>query len=169
MRKKSFVFFLSAVLFAACFVLAAQSKTKRLSRTVPPFNIPADLVFVDVTLQKPPAISVDNKKTRIGSTTSGSSYAKQWLVAEITFAFSIPGSLKSSQPICHNNLRVELFLTVPSTTSRGKVEYSWFYGLQVLHGVVVDPSMKEQKYMVSLFMPPSYVYMYFPNFIPSVQ
>ncbi len=163
MKKKSFIFFLTAVLFAACFVLTAQSKSKRVSKTVPPFNIPTDLVYVDISLQKPPAISVDNKKTRIGSTTSGSGYAKQWLVAEITFAFSIPDSIKSSQPVCHENLRIELFLTVPSTTSRGKVEYSWFYGAQVLHGVVVDPSLKEQKYMVSLFMPPSYVYMYFPK------
>lgn len=163
MREKTVVFFLTAVLLAACFVLPAQSKAKKASRNVEAFNIPASLVAVDIALQNPPAISIDNKKTRIGSTSSGGKYAKQWMVAEITFGFSIPDSVKSSQPYLHNDLRVELYLTAPSTTSRGKVEHSWFYGSQVLHGVVIDPQMKDQTYMVSLFMPPSYVYMYFPK------
>lgn len=163
MREKTVVFFLSAMLLAACFALPAQSKAKKASRNVPPFNIPSSLVAVDVTLQNPPSISIDNKKTRIGSTPSGSKYAKQWMVAEVSFGFSVPDSVKSSQPYLHSDLRVELYLTAPSTTSRGKVEYSWFYGAQVLHGVVIDPQMKDQTYMVSLFMPPSYVYMYFPK------
>ncbi len=145
-------------------MLAAQSRAKRASRNLPAYNISADMVTIDITLQKPPSYSIDSKKVRVGGGgSSGSGYAKQWLVSEITFSFSIPESVKSSQPVCLNDMRVELFLTVPSTTSRGKVESSWFYGAQVLHGVVVDPEKKEQKYMVSLFMPPSYLYMYFPK------
>ena len=152
-------------------MLFAQSKAKKNSRNLPAYTIPSDSVYLDISLQRPPSYSIDNKKTHVGggstaSSVSGSgTYAKQWLVTEITFSFNVPSNLKVARTVSFNDLRIELFLAVPSVTanSKGRYETSWFYGSQVLHSVVVDPTKKEQKYMASLFMPPSYVYMFFPR------
>ena len=125
----------------------------------PALSVPADLLNVDITLQKAPEYVVDGKKTRIGA--GAPDLSRQWLVNEISFGFSMRTGRNSRLTIL-DAVKVELYLYVPGP-ARDRQSYRWFYGCQKLHCLVLDPEQHSRRYWASLFLPPQYVYLHVPQ------
>lgn len=147
---------LMLILVFAGGVLSAQSSS-RSGRNA--FGVPADSITVDISLQKAPVYSVESKRTRLSSGVPEK--AKQWLVNDISFRFS-SRSGRDASPVLLYGLKVVMCLYVPAAGG-GRGDSQLFFGMQELHCVLVDPTAKNRRYWASLFMPPNFVYAFFPE------
>lgn len=155
------------LVIAAClcgFLVFGQSSKRHsrrgsASKNGPALSIPTDTLNVDLNITKAPIYIVDGKKNRIGA--GASDGVKQWLVSEISFAVSLRSG-KNAGPLLLEGVKVELYLYV-SGVANDRATYRWFYGVQKLHCLVVEPDQKNRRYWASLFLPAQDVYLHIPT------
>ena len=150
---------LMLVLAFAGGVLSAQTSS-RSGAGKDAFGVPADSITVDISLQRAPVYSVDSKRTRLGAGNVPDN-AKQWLVNDISFRFN-SRSGRDAGPVLLYGLKVVLCLYVPASGG-GRGDSQLFFGMQELHCVLVDPAARTRRFWASLFMPPNFVYAFFPE------
>ena len=164
MRTRYVLWLAAALCLSGLFVYGQSAKrnsgrSRSSGRNTPVLYVPQESITVDMSLVRPPIYNTDGKKTRIGAGNIPEAF-RHWMVNDISFGISYrPG--KKSLPLPLENLKVELYIYAPGP-SRDGVQFRWFCGVQNLQCVVVDPDLQQRKYWVSLFLPPSYVYLHFP-------
>ena len=136
------------------------SRSRGVSKNAPVLFIPTDTINVDMSLTHPPAYATVSRKTKIGSNDIPEVF-KQWMMNEISFSISYRPP-KKALPLPLENLKVELYIYAPGPARDG-VSFRWFCGVQNLQCTVADSEQKQRKYMASLFLPSSYVYLHFPQ------
>jgi|GEM_PF-1923247 len=160
MRKIYLIWLVLAVVCAVLPGYGQSSKKDAKRKTAQPVVIfPAD-IKVETLIQRPPVYSLDSRRIKVGSGNISDHY-RQWLVNNISFRFSFR-STRSTGPYVFDNARVELYVLLNADTARAPVRARWMAGVQNLQCLIADPSLKSHIYSVSLFLPPPYLYLYFP-------
>ena len=170
--KKSCLIWLTAVIFCGVMLSSyAQTSGKSSSRrnsksfgkNAPMLYVPAETINVEMSLQKPPAFSVEGRRIRMSAGSNTPDSFKQWLVNEISFGISYnPGKSASVSALMLEGVRVELYLYAPGT-ARDKASFRWLCGTQTLHCLIVEPGQQTRRFFASLFLPAAYVYQHFPQ------
>ena len=164
MRKKYLRWLLTVLCFSGMLMYGQSGrrssyKTGSADKNTPSLYVPSDQITVDMSLLRPPVYSVDSRKTKVGSNVPD--IFKLWLVNEISFSFSYRPA-KRTRPLALEDVKVELFIYASGTSREGTAS-RWLCGSQTLQCLVIDPEAKTRRYWASLFLPASYVYLYFPQ------
>ena len=160
MRKIYMIWLVLAVCCAGLPGYGQSSKKDAKRKSAPAVVILSSDIKVDPLVQRPPVYSLDSRRTKVGSGNISDHY-RQWLVNNISFRFSFRSN-RSSGPYVFDNAKVELYVLLNADSARVPARARWMVGVQNLQCLVADQSLKTHIYSVSLFLPPPYLYLYFP-------
>lgn len=160
MKKFYLIWLVLAVCCAGLPGYGQTSKKDAKRKSAPPVTILSTDIKVETLIQRPPVYSLDSRRTKVGSGNISDHY-RQWLVNNISFRFSFRSN-RPMGPYVYDNAKVEMYVLLNADTARAPAAMRWLAGVQNLQCLIADSSLKNHIYSASLFLPPPYLYLYFP-------
>ena len=160
MKNKYLIWLVLAVCLACLPGYGQSSKKDTKRKSAQLAMIPSSDIKVETLILRPPVYALDSRRNKVGSGNISDHY-RLWLVNNISFRFGFRSN-RSVGPFVFDNARVELYILLNAQSARVPASARWMIGVQHMQCLIGDSNLKNHIYSVSLFLPPPYLYLYFP-------